>query len=81
MSELIELKQMTNNELLAQFLKRWSLSPTQGAKVLKIQKSKVSEYLSEKSDRVLPDYICAHIETFNLLAKSKAKKIIEKRLK
>ena len=72
---------MTNNELLAQFLKRWRLSPTQGAKVLKIQKSKVSEYLSKTSDRVLPEYIAAHIETFNLLAESKVKKIIEKRLK
>ncbi|MCF6443085.1 hypothetical protein L1077_27030 [Pseudoalteromonas luteoviolacea] len=72
---------MTNNELLAQWLERWNLKPSDGAKVLKIQKSKVSEYLSETSDRTLPDYVAAHIETFNLLAKFKAQKLIEERLK
>ncbi len=72
---------MTNNELLAAWLARWNLKLSEGAKVLKIQKSKVSEYLSEKSDRTLPDYVAAHIETFNLLAESKAKKIIKERLK
>lgn len=69
------------DELLQGWLNKWGLSPTQGAKVLKIQKSKMSEYLSETSNRVLPDYIAAHIETFNQLAESKARKIIENRLK
>ncbi|WP_063382190.1 hypothetical protein [Pseudoalteromonas luteoviolacea] len=72
---------MTNNELLAQWLENWKLTPTQGAKVLKIHKSKMSEYLSETSDRTLPIYVAAHIETFNLLAKGKAQKLIEERLK
>jgi hypothetical protein len=69
------------DELLQSWLNKWGLTLTQGAKVLKIQKSKMSEYLSETSDRVLPDYIAAHIETFNLLAETKARKIIENRLK
>jgi len=41
----------------------------------------MSEYLSKASDRHLPEYIAAHIETFDQLAESKAKKIIENRLK
>lgn len=69
------------DELLQNWLTKWRLTPTQGAKVLKIQKSKMSEYLSDTSDRLLPDYIAAHIETFEQLAESKAKKIIENRLK
>lgn len=69
------------DELLQNWLTKWGLTSTQGAKVLKIQKSKMSEYLSDTSDRVLPDYIAAHIETFDQLSESKAKKIIESRLK
>ena len=69
------------SKILQEWLDKWGLSPTQGAKVLKINKSKVSEYLSETSDRTLPTYVDVHIETFDLLAKSKAKKLIEKRLK
>lgn len=69
------------DELLQSWLNKWGLTPTQGAKVLKIQKSKMSEYLSDTSNRVLPDYIAAHIETFNQLAESKARKIIENRLR
>ena len=68
------------SEILQCWLDKWELSPTQGAKVLKINKSKVSEYLSETSERTLPIYVEAHIETFNLLADSKAIKLIEKRL-
>ena len=75
------VKTMTNNELLQQWLEHWNLKPIDGAKVLKIQKSKMSEYLSLKSNRNLPDYIAAHIETFNLLSPSEAQKIIQKRLK
>ncbi|EPT9268175.1 TPA: hypothetical protein ACGUPI_004348 [Vibrio vulnificus] len=63
---------------LQAWLDAWELSPTDGAKVLKIQKSKMSEYLSEA--RPLPPYIAAHVETFNELAKSKGQKLIQKRL-
>lgn len=69
------------SEALQKWLDKWGLSPTQGAKVLKIHKSKASEYLSETSDRTLPNYVEAHIETFDLLAESKAKKLIAKRIK
>jgi len=67
-------------ELLQEWLDKWGLKPIEGAKVLKIQRSKMSEFLSEKVDRELPDYVAAHIETFDLLAPSKAKKLIRKRL-
>ena len=69
------------NDILKQWLDKWELIPSDGAKVLKINKSKVSEYLSDKSDRTLPDYVAAHIETFDLLAPTKAKDLIKKRLK
>lgn len=62
------------------FLERWQLKPIHAAKVLKIQSSKMYEYMSGTSDRLLPDYIAAHIETFNQLSASEAKKLIEKRL-
>lgn len=70
---------MTEVELKS-WLEKWSLSASDGAKVLKIQKSKMSEYLSKSDDRTLPIYIAAHIETFEQLAESKAKKLIKKRL-
>ena len=63
---------------LQAWLDAWELSSTDGAKVLKIQKSKMSEYLSET--RPLPPYIAAHVETFNELAKAKGRKLINKRL-
>lgn len=69
------------NILLQEWLAMWSLNASQGAKVLRIHRSKMSEYLNETSNRVLPIYIAAHIETFNQLAKSKAQKIIQERLK
>ena len=69
------------NETLQSWLDKWGLIPTEGAKVLRINKSKMSEYLSEKSDRQPPPYLLAHIETFNLLTLSEAKKLIKKRLK
>jgi hypothetical protein len=68
------------NNILQQWLDKWDLIPSDGAKVLKINKSKVSEYLSDKSDRTLPDYVAAHIETFDLLAKTKAINLIKQRL-
>ena len=68
---------MTGDELQA-WLSRWALQPVGGAKVLRIQKSKMSEYLS--GGRSVPDYIAAHIETFDQLAEAKATKIIQKRL-
>jgi predicted XRE-type DNA-binding protein len=69
------------DEQLHNWLKKWGLTSSQGAKVLRIQKSKMSEYLSETSDRVLPSYIQAHIETFDQLSEVKARKIIENRIK
>lgn len=69
---------MQQDNILKTWLERWSLSPTEGAKVLLINKSKVSEYTSGK--RPIPPYIAAHIETFNALPDSKANKIIKERL-
>ncbi|GAB0154391.1 hypothetical protein [Marinobacterium sp. BA1] len=63
---------------LEDFIKRWNLLPVEAAKVLRIQKSKASEYLSEV--RKLPPYIEAHIETFNQLTPNKARELIAKRL-
>ena len=71
------LVQMTKEELQS-WLDKWGLLPSDAAKVLRVNKSKMSEYLS--GTRKLPVYIAAHIETFDYLADSKAKKIIEKRL-
>jgi predicted transcriptional regulator len=67
-----------SKEEMKDWLDRWNLIPSDGAKVLKIQKSKMSEYLS--GDRKVPVYVAAHIETFDCLDKSKAKKLINKRL-
>ncbi|MGR5287170.1 hypothetical protein ACP3V5_17770 [Vibrio maritimus] len=68
---------MTAQDLKA-FLDTWELSDSEGAKVLRIQKSKMSEYLS--GSRTLPPYVAAHVETFNELAKTKGQKLIKKRL-
>lgn len=68
---------MTGEELKA-WLLRWGLQDSDGAKVLRIQKSKMSEYLS--GDRKVPDYIAAHVETFDQLADTKATTIIKERL-
>lgn len=68
---------ISKEDLLA-WLTRWALKPADGAKVLHIQKSKMSEYLS--GDRNVPPYVAAHIETFDMLAGNKATKLIQKRL-
>ena len=67
-----------SSSILSQFLERWELSKSNGAKVLKIQKSRVTEYLKEQ--KTIPPYILAHIETFNTLPKSSGKRLIEERL-
>lgn len=67
-----------SKEELAAWLARWALKPVDGAKVLCIQKSKMSEYLS--GERTVPVYVAAHIETFDQLAENKATKLIQKRL-
>lgn len=67
---------MKSNEL-QNWLTFWGLQASDGAAVLCIQKSKMSEYLSGK--RALPPYIAAHIETFNALDKEEGIKIIQKR--
>ena len=74
---------MANAELISHlelnaWLDRWDLKATEGAKVLRIQKSHMSEYLSGL--RPIPPYISAHVETFNLLAQTKAVSLIKKRL-
>lgn len=67
-----------DKSVLKEWLELWGLSPTDGAQVLKIQKSKMSEYLGEK--RELPPYIAAHVETFNALPKGKGQQLIAKRV-
>lgn len=67
-------------ELLASWLRQWELSPSQGAKVLKIQKSKMSEFLNPNNSRKLPEYIAYHIDTFNHLEKAVARELINQRL-
>jgi len=69
------------NELLQNWMERWCLSSSQAAKVLKIQKSRISEYMSETAQRDMPPYIQAHIETFGYLDEQAARKIIQERLK
>lgn len=69
------------SEKLSEWLKKWDLSPAQGAKVLCVSKSKMSEWLSETNDRQVPQYVLAHLESFDLLSKTNAQKIIQKRLK
>lgn len=68
---------MTSEELQA-WLSRWALQPADGAKVLSIQKSKMCDYLT--GIHKVPDYIAAHVETFDQLAELKATKLIQKRL-
>ena len=46
--------------------------------MLRIHKSKMSEYLS--SDRKIPEYISAHVETFDQLSDMKATRLIKERL-
>lgn len=70
------LVKMTSKELKAWFL-RWGLQDSDGAKVLRIQKSKMSEYLS--GDQNIPEYIAAHVETFDQLSDTKATRLIKKR--
>lgn len=67
-----------SKEDLAAWLARWALKPIDGAKVLCIHKSKMSEYLS--GEREVPAYVAAHIETFDQLPEGKATKLIQKRV-
>lgn len=64
--------------ILKLWIEKWDLSNADAARVLLINKSKVSEYLSGK--RAIPPYIAAHIETFNELSELKAKKMIKERV-
>lgn len=68
---------MKGQELKA-WLVRWGLQDSDGAKVLRVQKSKMSEYLS--GNRKIPPYIAAHVETFDQLTDTKATKLIKERL-
>lgn len=67
-----------NSEDLKAWLERWGLTPAAGARVLKIQKSKMSEYLN--GVRSIPAYVAAHAETFDSLTPKVGKELIEKRL-
>jgi predicted transcriptional regulator len=71
-------KRTITAEELQAWLSRWSLSSSDGAKVLRIEKSKISEYLS--GTRSVPRYVAAHIDTFDRLAITRAIKIIQERL-
>jgi hypothetical protein len=71
---------MKDNQL-QEWLNKWRLTPSEGARVLNYSKSKVSETLSNTNEKKLPPYIAAHIETFNLLAPTKARALIKLRLK
>lgn len=68
---------MTNTEL-KDWLLRWGLSQTNGARVLNVHKSRMSQFLS--GDRPIPDYIAAHTETFDRLSKRAAELLISERL-
>ncbi len=65
--------------ILGQWAKRWSLSPSEAAKVLCVQKSRISEWIAQGEEQRLPPYISAHIETFELLSDAQAKKLIKSR--
>jgi len=70
------LVKMTSKELKALLL-RWRLQDSHGAKVLRTEKVKMNEYLS--GDQNIPEYIAAHVETFDQLADTKATTLIKKR--
>lgn len=65
--------------ILGQWAKRWFLSPSEAAKVLCVQKSRISEWIAQGEEQRLPPYISAHIETFELLSDAQAKKLIKSR--
>lgn len=65
--------------VLTQWAAKWSLNPSDTAKVLCVQKSRISEWVRQGSEQRLPPYIEAHIETFDMLSDVKAKKIIKER--
>lgn len=67
--------------ILKKWLDNWKLTASEGAKVLGVNKSKMSEWLSETSDRTTPKYILFHVEIFDFLTKEKGQKTIQKRLK
>ena len=71
------LKKMQGSDLQA-WLDKWKLTASVGAKVLCIQKSKMSDYLNDK--RAIPAYVAAHVETFGYLAKSDFEEIVAKRV-
>ena len=68
---------MSNIELQA-WLDRWDFKAADGAKVLFVTKSRMSEWLSGARD--IPNYIAAHIETFDMLSDMNAARLIKKRL-
>lgn len=68
-----------SNCILGEWAKRWSLSPSDAAKVLCVQKSRISEWVRQGDEQRLPPYISAHIETFELLSDAQAKKLIKSR--
>lgn len=67
-----------NNQLLRDWLTRWSLNKSEGSHILGIQKSKMSEYTNDQLK--LPPYIRNHIENFNELSKAKGQSLIKRKL-
>ena len=74
---MTKAKVLTQSEL-QEWLSRWALKPADGARVLCIQGSVMSKYLSGES--AVPASVAAHIETFDQLVDSKATRLIQKRL-
>ena len=72
---------MTHTKL-KNILKLWGYTPADAAKLLCIQKSKISEYLKGENNggRKIPCYISNSINAHNLLSKQKRNALLKERL-
>jgi len=68
---------MTGDELKNTF-DAWQISAAQGAKVLCLHTSRVSEYLGDVS--TIPCSVSFHVEALDLLERTQRAKLIAKRL-
>ncbi|WP_299194621.1 hypothetical protein [uncultured Amphritea sp.] len=67
------------NRKLVEFQEKWNLTVTGLAKVLGIQTSRSSDFLSGKR-KAFPEYLSLHIETLNKLEEGQCKELIKKRV-
>lgn len=72
-----------NIAMMKKWLEDWSLKSIDASKILRVHKSKMSEYL--RGVRKIPPYICSHINTLIEITgtkyENKIKKTLEKKPK